>query len=325
MSSRPPHLLAPDIFIPAPGPDSRYRPMLHGAATNRLTQISSRRHIPLVDPITGLATIVSRGLTVSIENYQKLGGVGLKVSTHKLLDLCSMALAAQNDYRGSSDEPNPVVVITLDEYMSHFGIPLTKPSRDRARARIKEDLEVLYNISIAWRETRDGQETNYKTRVIAARGIQNNQIIVEFTQSMARYLTHAYLMSYPKALLKIDERVSSAYYLGKKLAFHHGLLANRRRGTHNVISVKKLLEGTPDIPDHQEVAKSDRHFERRIMGAFEKAMNSLCEVISFWNYCQKGGQDLTDEQNDNFNYLLFMECSIKFQLCAAYENSAETD
>lgn len=324
MTSSPSRLLAPDIFIPAPTPDSRYRPMLHGAATNRLTQISSRRHVPLVDPITGLATIVSRGLTVSIENYQKLGGAGLKVSTHKLLDLCAMALAAQNDYRGSG-EPNPMVIIALDEYMRHFGIPLTKPSRDRARTRVKEDLDILYNISIAWRETVGGRETDYKTRLIAARGIQNNQIIIEFTQSMVRYLTHAYLMSYPKALLKIDERVSSAYYLGKKLAFHNGLVANRRRGTHNVISVKKLLEGAPDIPGHQEVARSDRHFERRIMGAFEKAMNSLGEVVGSWSYCRKGGHELTEEQQDGFNYAVFIECSIKFQLQPSYENRAETD
>ena len=114
--------------------------MLNGIATNQLTNISTRSNPPLVDTITGNATIEQGTLRVFIDKYSELTG-GLRTSTHKLLDACTIALTEQNNYRGKDDKLNPLITIPLERFMELCGIPLTKPSKDKTRRKVKEDLE----------------------------------------------------------------------------------------------------------------------------------------------------------------------------------------
>lgn len=100
-------------------------------------------------------------------------------------------------------------------------------------------------------------------------GIQNGSIVLNFGDAMAEYLTHAYLMQYPMPLFRLDERNPTSYHLGKKLFLHYSMEANRSRGTHNILSVKKLLEAAPDIPDHEEVMRGNRYLDKRIITPFK--------------------------------------------------------
>lgn len=303
-------------FLPQPPITPSYFSMLQGPGTNKLTQISLKRKVPPVDPITGTATISYGNLTVSIENFIKLAAGGPRVSTYKLFDLCAIALTQLNSYRTSSD-PKTVVVITLDDYMEHFGIPMTKPSRDKARRRVKEDLDFLFNMSMSWQEGSGKEARDYKTRIIAAREIQNSKIFVEFSLGMATYLTNAYIMSYPSALFKTDDRIPSAYHIGKKLALHYSMTNNQRKGTANLISVKSLLDAAPDIPSYKEVMEKDRHLSQRIIAPFEKALNSLPAFLADWRYVGPKGAPLADEQKENFDYSVFIESYIQFELVSA--------
>lgn len=301
---------------PSKTPDKgAFSPMLQGTGTNKLTQISTRKTDPAVDAITGLATITNGNLTVFIEKYNNLAG-GLRISTHKLLDACTIALTSQNDYRGSG-EPKTTVTIPLEDYMSRCGIPITKPSKDKTRRKVKEDLETLYSTSIEWSEPSGKQTRDFaKMRICDTVAIKNGNIIMNFSPAIAGYLTHAYIMQYPMELFKADERNPSSYYMGKKLLQHNSIDNNQRKGTANIISVKALLESCPDIPAYNEVMAADRHLEQRIKMPFETALNSLSSFIS-WEYSNSKGIPLTDEQLDNFTYSVFIDCYIHFEVLNA--------
>ena len=234
--------VAPSITPADTAEPKPFTAMLNGTATNRLTNISTRSNPPIVDAITGNATIEQGTLKVFIDSYNELTG-GLRTSTHKLLDACTIALTQQNNYRGKDDKLNPLVTIPLERFMELCGIPLTKPSKDKTRRKVKEDLETLYHISMEWTETSGRKTTDFaKMRVCDKIALVRGNIIFSFSMDMARYLTNAYLMQYPMELLKVDERNPNSYHIGKKLLLHNSIDNNRRKGTAHILSVKSLLE-----------------------------------------------------------------------------------
>lgn len=289
-----------------------FSPMLQGTGTNQFTQISTRRKFPNIDEITGLATLTSGTLTVFIEKYNSLTG-GLRIFTHKLLDACTIALTAQNHYKGTGPM-NTLVVIPLEDYMAKCGIPLTKASKDKTRRKVKEDLEALYNTSIEWTEPWSGQTRDFaKMRICDMVAIKNSNIHINFSQVIAHYLTHAYIMQYPLGLLRLDERNPSSYHLGKKILLHHSIANNRKKGAENVLSVRSLLENAPEIPSYEEIKAGDRMYSRRIIRAFEDSLDMLDGILR-WEYCNAKGEPLTEDQLKKFNYPVFIECYVHFEV-----------
>lgn len=313
----------PEVFTPAPELNPHFNPMFQGPGTNRLAQLGARRPLAEVDPVTGQATITKGDLTVFIDQWNSQAGSGLRVSTFKLLDVCALALTAINTYRPAGGQADRTSVsIDLDDYMGICGIPKTKPSKDKTRRKVKEDLETLFNVSLEWSEPLGGKTADYaKMRIITSQGIKNGRILVNFSPEMAGYLTGAYVMQYPMAVLKIDERNSATYHFGRKLALHHSMDSNQAAGTANIISVKSLLASAPDIPPHEEVAAAGRQFEQRIMAPFNRAMEALEDFVA-WEFCNSGGQPLEDAQLDDFRYSVFVNCYIKFDIKGAAPNPA---
>lgn len=297
---------------PAGALENRFSPMLQGTATNTLTKTSTRKTPPQVDAVTGLATINNEGMTIFIEGYDKLTG-GLRVSTHKLLDLCTLSLTRQNDYRGEGP-PNTLVNISLDDYLDAMGIPHTKASKDKARRRIHEDLEALYSTSIEWSEPRGGERRDFaKTRICQTIGIHRGRILIDFTPAFTQYLTQSYIMQYPRAILQISEKFSNSYHLGRKLLLHHSTDNNRKKGTQSILSVKALLENAPELPTFEQVRATDRAYTRRIIEPFERDLNALSAFLR-WNYCNAKGIPLSEKQLAQFSYDEFISCYIQFEV-----------
>lgn len=285
--------------------------MLQGTGTNQFSHVSTRKRTPEIDEVTGLARLSEGSLTVFIEQYDSLTG-GLRVSTHKLLDAFTIQLTAQNHYRGDGTLKT-MVTIPLDDYMEQCGIPLTKASKDKTRRKVKEDLETLYNTSLEWTEQAgQGATRDYaKMRIISMHGIKAGKIQVRFSEDMARYLTHAYVMQYSLELFKLDERNPSAYHLGKKLLLHASIENNQKRGTDNIISVRALLDVAPDIPSYEEVMAKDRHLDQRIITPFENALNALGDILT-WEYTNARGVPLTKKQAEGFGYDTFVKSYVRF-------------
>ena len=273
-----------------------YTEMYNGVATNLLANISTRTQPPEVDAITGEAKIQRGSLTAFIDSYNELSSE-IRVSTLKLLDICTIALTHQTHYKDPiRDRSDRTVVIPLEKYMDMCGIPHTKASKDKIRRRVREDLELLYHISLAWTENggKNRVKDFAKMRICDYISLKNGNMEFSFSEDMAKYLINAYVTQYSLALLQADERNPSIYRLGRKLLNHHSNDNNQRNGTANILRVSKLLEVCPEIPSYEQVMNTDRAVERRIITPFENALDGV--PLLKWEYSNAKGEPLTEEQ-----------------------------
>ena len=294
--------------------------MLNGTATNKLATIGrktkpTRRINPLTD---NEATIENGDFKVFIEKYSNKKT--LKVSVVKLLDILSVELTKLNHYRAK--DPNKLkrtVTFSLDDYMTYLGIKNIDNYNNRRSAskRLKEALDTLYSISLEWEEKSRGEVKNYtKMRICEAQGINRGIASFTFTADMANYLNQAYIMQYPLELLAISERNPNAYPIARKLALHHSIDNNHKKGTANIISVAKLLEVAPEIPTIEAVRAVNGSWSERIKGALEKALDAIGSVVS-WEYSNTKGVPLTDKQIDISDYETFIKLFVKFNIKGA--------
>ena len=290
---------------------SAFSPMLQGTGSNRFSQISTRTSAPEIDNITGVATVALDNWTLKLDGYAST--TGIRPSTHKLLNACVIALTSRNSYRGSGNIET-FVDIPLREYAELLGKQPSKASIDDVRKKVKEDLETLFQCRLSWKEKKGTKSEDFAdVRIISSKEIRAGIIRVGFSPELAKYLTGAYIMQFPKALFRVDERNPSTIVLGRKLAFHFGVDNNQQKGTANIISVKSLLaECQQTIPGHDVVINSDKRVGDRIIKPFEDALNSLDFVT--WEYANAKGVPLTDAQLENPAYTAFIKWFVKFEI-----------
>ena len=179
-----------------------------------------------------------------------------------------------------------------------------------------EDFDTLMMTELQWKNgTADVKANLLQHRIIR---IDNGDFIVGFSDIMSGYIAkHAYLTQFPAALLKLDERNPAAYMLGKKMAEHYFMYRNMSRESHNILSVKTLLDWADDVIPSKNVVKSEnRTYNERIVIPFEHALNALVEVgvLDNWQYCQARKEPLTVERLNNLSYQEIAELYIHFEL-----------
>ena len=308
-----PSINAGQIYI------KNFAPMLNGTATNTLAVIGRNAEPTRINPLAdNEATIENGDVKVFIEKYSNKKS--LKVGVVKLLDLLAVELTKLNHYRAKDpDTLQTTVTFSLDDYMTYLGIKnIDNPNtRKDARKRLKEALDTLYSISLEWEEKSGDKVKNYaKMRICEAQGIKRGVASFTFTTSMTHYLNQSYIMQYPLDLLAISERNPNAYPIARKLALHHSIDNNHKKGTSNIISVAKLLESAPEIPTITEVMETDRAWGRRIKNALEKALDAIDGVIS-WEYSNSKSVPLTEKQLEMADYETFSKLYIKFDILGA--------
>jgi len=310
--------IAPEL--PEPEEEPVYRPMLHGPGLDSLAQISVRE-TPEEDKIIDTAVYTGPNYRFTMIEYSEILGAGLRVSTQKLLDALVMDLTAKNT-RGARPKTT-TAIIDLEEYMRRCGKEINKSNKDKQRKKIKEDLEILYWLSLDWKEhtgnqaegaDKTGNKNFIKMRICSAIGIiKNGQIVVNFTPEIVNYLTQAYIMWYPGNLLKTDDRNPCAYHIGRKLLLHHSNPNNQHRGTANIISIKALLDCTKDIPSEAEV--SGRHFYQCRIEPLLKVLDALVEkeVLKKWELCNAKMKPLSKSQQDRKDYRATLDRYVFFE------------
>ena len=291
--------------------------MLNGTATNRLAVIG-RSAKPTRTNLLSEATIENGDLKVFIEKYSDKKS--LKVGTIKLLDLLAVELAKVNHFREKdTSKIQTTVTFSLDDYMGYLGIPNPENpnARKEARKKLKEGLDTIYSTSLEWEEKSGKEVKSYaKMRIAEAHGIKRGIVSFTFTKSMASYLNQAYIMQYPLDLLSISERNPNAYPIARKLALHHSIDNNYKKGTANIISVAKLLESAPEIPSIEAVRKVNGSWSERIRGSLEKALDALEGIVS-WEYSNSNSVPLTDKQLELSDYETFIKLFVKFDIKGA--------
>ena len=300
-----------------PNKDINFVPLLNGTATNRLAVIG-RSAKPTRTNLLDEATIENGDLKVFIEKYSDKKS--LKVGTIKLLDLLAVELAKVNHFREKdTSKIQTTVTFSLDDYMGYLGIPNPENpnARKEARKKLKEGLDTIYSTSLEWEEKSGKEVKSYaKMRIAEAHGIKRGIVSFTFTKSMASYLNQAYIMQYPLDLLSISERNPNAYPIARKLALHHSIDNNHKKGTANIISIAKLLESAPEIPNIEAVRKVNGSWSERIRGLLEKALDALEGIVS-WEYSNSNSVPLTDKQLELSDYETFIKLFVKFDIKGA--------
>ena len=309
--------IVPDTKPKEAEEQEQYGLMLHGPVTDnfaRITLYKNSKDKGQQDK-TGQQIIKDGDMTVFIQKYKQLTG-NLGISVHKLLRICTLELTHQNSYGSST--PQTEVFISLDKYMDYCGITNSKSSRDTARKKLWEYLDVLYAISIEGGEKRKGSHVTVgKMRICDYAKFESGGIRLNFSKPMAQYIMNSFPMSYPLALLKLDSRNESLFFMGEKLAQHSSNKNNIKRGTANIISIEKLLRATK-IPSYDAVKGKDRHYKRHIMTPFDNALESLVTegVLKEFNYCGSKGIKLTKSERQEVleNYEVFKTLYVCFVL-----------
>lgn len=264
-----------------------------GTSTNALTKLRAIESKGLtIDSITGDATIKNGNFLLSIPNYTQL--TGLKTSTYQLLDVITVVLT-------ESGAKNPTVTLSLEEYMKRRGLK----DRKEAKKQAKADMEVLRGASFSWEEQMGKKTESYRFVNLADSGEirRNGDIVFTYGTTFYNILLGYPIMPYPAQLQTLNsKRNPNSYYLLRKIAEHKNM--NIGKKNENIIAVKTLLAVAPFIPSYDEVMKTDRHINRKIIGAFERDMDSLEDTLS-WKYCHSLDQPLSKEELANMNYETF--------------------
>lgn len=333
MEEEAPYLQPIARTITPPPPAEAFLSMVQGAATNRLRVAATKN---IVIDRNGNATIEEEGFKAFMRDYGKLKG-GLNTGAKKLLDAGAIELTAVNHFRPKAGQHiNTAVSIPLEQYGLNRGYDLTPrttstPEEAEAekkrltnvmheiRKRANAELELLYSLSLSWTEPGRKKNADYKDiRILQSKGIKGGYINMRFSEEMAAYLVHAYIMNYPTALQALDERNPRTYNVGYKLALHHGMDNNRAKGTANIISVKALLEACGDMPTYEEIqaSKNRGHWERLIKEPLEKALEANLQsgVITSWEYSNSKGKPLDEGQISIADYQTFTGLYIHFEM-----------
>lgn len=288
-----------------------YAPMLQGPATNTLAHTSARKDAFIMDAITKVGTLESGELKLFIDGFEG----SLRISARKLLDALAIELTKQTNYRGSFLPPMNVA-LSLERYMEICGQDTSKKGRvDEARKRVKEDMNILFRASFEWRGEGRDKGDFLKSRICTDVAFKKGTIQFNFSPTMAAYLQQAYLMQYNMNLFKIDGLNPHTWLIARKLNEHHSMDSNKTAGTANTLSVASLLKAAPDIPSHEEVAKTDRHFTKRIITPLETSLDQLIGAgfLSEWTYWNSRNTPLTDGQLAALDYNTFIKLYVHFE------------
>ena len=299
-----------------------YALMLNGPVTNSLKEIGPKTKRAWQDPDKGEGKLITTaGTKVTMYNFTSLGGMDVK--THKLFDMCARFITPKISKDDIYKKFDPIkeqrtVQITVKKYMELTGLK----DRKEAAKQLKEAADKLYNMSlefdmeVSYPGKRKKEIEHWKTRILDSQAERTRgAILLVLTSDMWRYFQRVPPMPFNKKLWKVNGKLNpNAYAFGFKLFAHHNM--NIAKPNANRISVSTLLDVAPSIPRYEEVAHSDRHFDKRIIAPFERDLDALVdfEILKSWEYCNAKGEPLTGEQIDIKNYDVFSQLLINFEL-----------
>ena len=276
--------------------------MLQGPSTNCFAALGRMATPARTNPITQEVIFSVNGLSILVDkNMTK--DICFSVALQKLFDYLIICFSEQNDYR-STGILNREIQIELKKYASLLGIAHTYQITDE----IARNLQLLCNITIEY------ESVLGRTHVLESAEIKNRRIYATFAETFARHLNSLYIMQFPLSLLSTKARNPNTYYLGRKIALHHSIKNNQKRGTESVLTVKSLIAASPNLPSIEEIRLKNRQYTQLIRRPFEGALDALVasEVLENWYYCPQYSRILIHGAGD---FSDFMDAKITYKLC----------
>lgn len=263
----------------------RYRPYKQNQVIdNTIRELTNYKQLDMFD--NAIATNKSRTsvFELTIERYAELEEYLSKElydngkanqSAGKLLDsfLISMAEEGFN---------TPVAILPLKEYAELTG----KKDLKELRKRTKADMEILKRIYIR-EEPRNKSSRNTGEGINTylfggTEGIKNGKIIFKFNEDFFRIFAGQknYLYMPVEALQSNEKKNPHTYLLYKKVIAHKRINAGKVR--ENKIKVKELYDFCVTLPRYEEVMKTTRQTDKRIIEPFERDLSVIKEFS--WHY-----------------------------------------
>lgn len=230
----------------------------------------------------------------------------------KVIILALEKFNRQNHFR-DEHKRNRSVTITLDEYIEKTGMSDSESGRKNARRSILRALDMLYNSNINYRPHNNKYVEDF--RILSHKKIKNSVIHMNFTEEFADFLNsrYAFIKHMPVRTLQIDGRNSLQFNIMNKLTTHYSNNNNKKRGTHDIISVRSLLASLYSIPKEEDV--KDRRHTELIIQPLEKALDSLAgRGLLQWEYCQARKKPLDAQGLAEQNYRTIKDLYITFNL-----------
>lgn len=187
------------------------------------------------------------------------------------------------------------------------------------RRKLKDNLDILLTHKISWSEKVKGKKEHFPEMTwISAFKVGGDFIMIEVTQSMAEILTLLPLIYFPRALYGLDDRDFNTDAIGHAMTVHYCQENNVIRGTHNKMSVRKLLEYT-SFPTYEELKEKKNSWERNVKEPFENCLEKLfqCGFLKDYKYCYAGDIEIADEEvraGTIDSYEKFISLIVKFEL-----------
>lgn len=244
----------------------------------------------------------------------------------KLMECLRELFAACNTYKAPEGAKKLTLSLPIKEYMAlcgekcledKSGSPESKKAikeaTDYYRKKMKSILQEISGMSIEWSNKKTGEKSRFG-RCVIIQGFEhrNSTFYITLGEKYANSLVDGFIAWTNHEIYKLDERNPHLQALNAKLTQYASI--NRAEKKHR-ISLASLLNACRAIPSEEEVSKTDRHYTRRIIEPFEKAMDSLSFIS--WKYCNAKGKPLTQKQLSKAGWPGYKDCMIEYELIGA--------
>ena len=249
------------------------------------------------------------------ESALKIGAGAVKIYRYAVSEFTK-----RNHSNSSDDKLSCRYVLDLKDFAEANGVD-TENADDMKnfRRKVKSSLDILRTAGISWTEKIKGQPKTYVgMNYIGRYDLKGDELMIEFTLSMAQYLTQLPLIHYPRSLYALDDREYNAYAIGEAMCMHYSQENNVIRGTENKLRVETLLMST-SYPSYEEIKAHGWSWVEKVKERFETALDKLtqCGFLADWVYCHEGGIELTNEEAAAIaekGYSYFASLIVKYEL-----------
>lgn len=299
----------------------RYQPVYNSQAISLLSRFNTNCATGEPNIITGNVTYNIDDLKITITNDEAKDVetsalfIAFTPNTAKVLDVFSIILARKYQPETLGKDIAPEIQLTIDEYLTLCGKPITKSNRDSARKVISKALQTLYTANLSFKEKIKGKiKTFMDMRLCTKKGvIENNVVVFRFTPEFAQYSVSSYITNLDTRILQLDSNNQNAYPLYRKLLTHYGMDQNIKNGNNNILSVKTALESCPDIPTYETIKTTDRHYSR-IPESLITALECISKKTNMkWEFYTQNKEPIGDDVSE-ITPKEFLNLYIKFEL-----------
>lgn len=260
--------------------------------------------------------VIVKGVNIFLpEAALKIGAGAVKIYRYAVSEF-----AKRNQCNAPSERLKLKYILDLKDFAAANGVDTENTdAMKNFRRKIKASLDSLKLASISWTEKIQRQPKTFGgLNYIGAYKLKANELMIEFTQSMAEYLVSLPLIQYPRSLYALDDRDFNAYAIGEAMCIHCSQDNNVVRGTEGKLRVETLLKST-SFPAYEEIKANRWSWVATVKEHFERALDKLteCGLIKDWVYCHEGGIELSDSEAAAIadqGYPYFASLIVKFEL-----------